>query len=142
MPGLFQMARHVHTVPRIAQATQSDRLQNGIVFNQKDAHGGLGGYKRGTATTQVRFRSGLTSDKHGMSIRHLSAGRTALRFLSQVLGLGWVLSAAALAQPLSLQQSLDAAAANWEVALSKRNLQAAQADVVAANRAPLPVFSA
>jgi cobalt-zinc-cadmium efflux system outer membrane protein len=77
-----------------------------------------------------------------MSIRHLSAGRTALHFLSQVLGLGWVLCAAALAQPLSLQQSLDAAAANWEVALSKRNLQAAQADVVAANRAPLPVFSA
>ena len=94
------------------------------------------------AATQVRFRSGLTNDKHGMSIRHLPPRRTALRFLSQVLGTCWMLSAAALAQPLSLQQTLDAAAANWEVALSKRNLQAAQADLVSANRAPLPVLSA
>jgi cobalt-zinc-cadmium efflux system outer membrane protein len=94
------------------------------------------------AATQVRFRSGLTNDKHGMSIRHLPVRRTALRFLSQVLGTCWMLSGTAQAQPLSLQQTLDAAAANWEVALSKRNLQAAQADVVAANRAPLPVLSA
>jgi cobalt-zinc-cadmium efflux system outer membrane protein len=62
--------------------------------------------------------------------------------MSQVLGTCWMLSGAGQAQPLSLQQTLDAAAANWEVALSKRNLQAAQADVVAANRAPLPVLSA
>lgn len=53
-----------------------------------------------------------------------------------------VLSGPVLAQNLSLQQTLDAASANWEVALSKRNLQAAQADVLAANRAPLPVLSA
>lgn len=53
-----------------------------------------------------------------------------------------MLSGPVLAQNLSLQQTLEAASANWEVALSKRNLQAAQADVVAANRAPLPVLSA
>jgi cobalt-zinc-cadmium efflux system outer membrane protein len=77
-----------------------------------------------------------------MSIRHLSVRRTALTFLGQVLGASWLLMGAALAQPLSLQQTLDAAAVNWDVAITKRNLQAAQADVVAANRAPLPVLSA
>ena len=77
-----------------------------------------------------------------MSIRHLPGRRTAAPFLSQVLGTLLVLSGPVLAQNLSLQQTLEAASANWEVALSKRNLQAAQADVVAANRAPLPVLSA
>ena len=98
--------------------------------------------EREGADTQVRFRSGTTSDKRGMSIRHLPVQRTGFAFLGQVLGACLVLSGSALAQPLSLQQTLEAASANWEVALSKRNLQAAQADVIAANRAPLPVLTA
>lgn len=91
---------------------------------------------------QVRFRSGTACDKRHMSIRHLPGRRAAVPFLSRVLGTMLMLCGPTLAQNLSLQQALEAASANWEVALSKRNLQAAQADVVAANRAPLPVLSA
>lgn len=45
------------------------------------------------------------------------------------------------AQVVSLQQALDAARNNLDVALARSNLAAAQADVVSANRAPLPVLS-
>lgn len=45
-------------------------------------------------------------------------------------------------QPLSLQQTLQAAQDNLEVALSRRNLAGAQADILSADRAPLPVLSA
>lgn len=45
-------------------------------------------------------------------------------------------------QPLSLQQTLQAAQENLEVALSRRNLAGAQADILSADRAPLPVLSA
>jgi cobalt-zinc-cadmium efflux system outer membrane protein len=45
-------------------------------------------------------------------------------------------------QPLSLQQVLQAAQDNLDVALSRRNLAGAQADVASADRAPLPVLSA
>ncbi|MCZ8252837.1 MAG: TolC family protein [Hylemonella sp.] len=45
-------------------------------------------------------------------------------------------------QPLSLQQVLQAAQDNLDVALSRRNLAGAQADVTSADRAPLPVLSA
>ena len=43
---------------------------------------------------------------------------------------------------VSLQQALDAARNNLDVALARSNLAGAQADVVSANRAPLPVLSA
>lgn len=45
-------------------------------------------------------------------------------------------------QPLSLQQVLQAAQDNLDVALSRRSLAGAQADVTSADRAPLPVLSA
>ena len=45
-------------------------------------------------------------------------------------------------QPLSLQQALQAAQDNLDVALSRRNLAGAQADIASADRAPLPVLSA
>lgn len=45
-------------------------------------------------------------------------------------------------QPLSLQQVLQAAQDNLEVALSRRSLAGAQADITSADRAPLPVLSA
>ena len=45
-------------------------------------------------------------------------------------------------QTVSLQQALDAARNNLDVALARSNLAGAQADVVSANRAPLPVLSA
>lgn len=50
--------------------------------------------------------------------------------------------AGAPSQPLSLQQVLQAAQENLDVALSRRNLAGAQADIVSADRAPLPVLSA
>jgi len=40
MPGLFQVRGRVHPVPRITQAAQDDGLQDCIVFDQKNAHGG------------------------------------------------------------------------------------------------------
>jgi cobalt-zinc-cadmium efflux system outer membrane protein len=45
-------------------------------------------------------------------------------------------------QPLSLQQVLQAAQDNLDVALSRRNLASAQADIASADRAPLPMLSA
>lgn len=45
-------------------------------------------------------------------------------------------------QPLSLQQTLQAAQDNLDVALSRRNLAGAQADIASADRAPLPMLSA
>jgi cobalt-zinc-cadmium efflux system outer membrane protein len=43
---------------------------------------------------------------------------------------------------LSLKQVLDAAAQNFDVAVARRGVAAAQADVVAADHAPLPILSA
>lgn len=49
----------------------------------------------------------------------------------------------ALAQsPLGLEQVLGLAGANLEVHISQRNLDAARADILSANHAPLPVLSA
>lgn len=45
-------------------------------------------------------------------------------------------------QALSLQQVLQAAQDNLDVALSRRNLAGAQADIASADRAPLPVLTA
>lgn len=73
-----------------------------------------------------------------MSIRQLRLSHRRLCGLA-LLACPW----AAWAQsPLSLRQVLDAAGANLEVSISQRNLEAAQADVVSADRSPLPVLSA
>ncbi len=45
-------------------------------------------------------------------------------------------------RPMALAEVLKAASDNWEVALSEKEAEAAKADVVAANRAPLPILSA
>lgn len=50
-------------------------------------------------------------------------------------------NATAAAQPITLAQALAAARDNLDVQLARRNLAAAQADIRAANRAPLPVIS-
>ena len=44
--------------------------------------------------------------------------------------------------PLGLNQVLDAASNNLEVSISQRNLDAARADILSADHAPLPVLSA
>lgn len=59
---------------------------------------------------------------------------------------GWTLAqlSCAAAQPcvVDLQAALQAARNNVEVSLSRRQLQSSQADLLAADRSPLPVFSA
>ncbi|MDP3701161.1 MAG: TolC family protein [Hylemonella sp.] len=62
---------------------------------------------------------------------------------------GLLLSAAASAQttaavlpPVSLQQALQAAQDNLDVALARRTLAGAQADITSADRSPFPVLSA
>ena len=70
--------------------------------------------------------------------------------IRQLLLLGsLLLSAAAQAQtpaaaslPVSLQQALQAAQDNLDVALARRTLAGAQADIASADRAPFPVLSA
>jgi cobalt-zinc-cadmium efflux system outer membrane protein len=73
-----------------------------------------------------------------MSIRQLRVwgGRSALWSL-----LGLPLGAFAQT-PLGLEQVLGLAGANLEVNISQRNLDAARADILSANHAPLPVLSA
>ena len=44
--------------------------------------------------------------------------------------------------PIALTEVLKAATNNWEVVFSEKEAEAAKADVVAANRAPLPILSA
>jgi cobalt-zinc-cadmium efflux system outer membrane protein len=50
--------------------------------------------------------------------------------------------AQAQAQTLGLAQVLEAARQNLDVSIAKQNLAAAQADVVSADRAPFPIFTA
>lgn len=65
-----------------------------------------------------------------------------LRSLGALWSLG-ALTPAVLAQmPLDLGQALVAARSNLEVNISQRNLDAARADVVSADRSPFPVLSA
>jgi len=61
--------------------------------------------------------------------------------------LAWCLVAAAYstqthAQTLGLSQVLEAARQNLDVSIAQQNLAAAQADIVAADRSPFPVFTA
>lgn len=73
-----------------------------------------------------------------------------LRIVTLSTALAWMVASAALAQSmpeaapstnLSLHQALQAASANLDVALARSNLAGAQADIVSANRAPLPTLS-
>lgn len=73
-----------------------------------------------------------------------------LRIVTLSTALAWMVASAALAQSmpeaapntnLSLRQALQAASANLDVALARSNLAGAQADIVSANRAPLPTLS-
>ena len=73
-----------------------------------------------------------------MSIRQL---RTYHRRLCGLALLAWPWAGWTQA-PLGLDQVLDAALANIEVSIRQRLLDAAQADVVSADRSPLPVLSA
>ena len=94
--------------------------------------------------TQVRCQTGRLGHKDGMSIRQL--------FLcGSLLGLGLCTCGPLQAQAtdmaparrsVTLQQALEAAGRNPDVALARRALDAARADVLAADHAPLPVLSA
>lgn len=73
-----------------------------------------------------------------------------LRIVTLSTALACFMASAALAQSmpeaapstnLSLRQALQAASANLDVALARSNLAGAQADIVSANRAPLPTLS-
>ena len=98
-----------------------------------------------TLATQVRCQTGRLGHKDGMSIRQL--------FLrSSLWGLGLCAAGtlpaqtpqagAALQRSVTLQQALQAAGRNPDVAMAGRALEAARADVLAADHAPLPVLSA
>jgi len=52
------------------------------------------------------------------------------------------LGAQVYAQTLGLAQVLEAARQNLDVSMAQQSLAAAQADVVSADRAPFPVFTA
>ena len=101
-----------------------------------------------------------------MSIRHLpslrlASPRSGPQVLGWVLGTTWLASsawaqaptsthpsttsstaAAAATQALSIEQVLQAAGQNLDVAVVRRSYEAAQADILAADHAPLPVLSA
>jgi cobalt-zinc-cadmium efflux system outer membrane protein len=90
----------------------------------------------------VRWRSGHLTDKQGMSIRHLF-------LVSGLIAAGWLtapLAAGAQTAPadtaLDLPAVLQAASHNPDVQAARRALEAARADVRAADRAPAPVLSA
>jgi cobalt-zinc-cadmium efflux system outer membrane protein len=74
-----------------------------------------------------------------MSIRQFPTLR---RRLLALLLLTAAFCAQAQAQTLGLAQVLEAARQNLDVSIAKQNLAAAQADVVSANRAPFPIFTA
>lgn len=74
-----------------------------------------------------------------MSIRQFPPLRRPL------LALLWLTAALGIqvqAQTLGLAQVLEAARQNLDVSISQQNLAAAQADVVSADRAPFPIFTA
>ena len=114
---------------------------------------------------QVRSWSAPRGDKRSMSIRHLPGFRLASHRPGRQV-LGWALAATWLATGawaqapatntsltpqkatvtnnhlLSIDQVLQAAGQNLDVAAVRRNYEAAQADILAADHAPLPVLSA
>jgi cobalt-zinc-cadmium efflux system outer membrane protein len=82
-----------------------------------------------------------------MSIRQFPSSRRQLvtwSLLSGVLSalLGGALITPVHAQTLGLAQVLEAARQNLDVSIAQQNLAAAQADVVSADRAPFPIFTA
>ena len=74
-----------------------------------------------------------------MSIRQFPILR---RLLLALLLLTAAIGAQAQAQTLGLAQVLEAARQNLDVSIAQQNLAAAQADVVSADRAPFPIFTA
>ena len=74
-----------------------------------------------------------------MSIRQFPSLR---RFLFAWFLLTIALCAQVHAQTLGLAQVLEAARQNLDVSIAQQNLAAAQADVVSADRAPFPIFTA
>ena len=74
-----------------------------------------------------------------MSIRQFPTLR---RRLLALLLLTAAFCAQAQAQTLGLAQVLEAARQNLDVSIAQQNLAAAQADVVSADRAPFPIFTA
>ena len=74
-----------------------------------------------------------------MSIRQFPSLR---RFLFAWFLLTTALCAQVHGQTLGLAQVLEAARQNLDVSIAQQNLAAAQADVVSADRAPFPIFTA
>ena len=74
-----------------------------------------------------------------MSIRQFPILR---RLLLALFLLTAAIGAQAQAQTLGLAQVLEAARQNLDVSIAQQNLAAAQADVVSADRAPFPIFTA
>ena len=74
-----------------------------------------------------------------MSIRQFPILR---RLLLALFLLTAAIGAQAQAQTLDLAQVLEAARQNLDVSIAQQNLAAAQADVVSADRAPFPIFTA
>ena len=82
------------------------------------------------------------NDKHAMSIRQFffpSACATLVLAFSSAVTPAW---AQPTSQPLSLSEVLEAARHNLDVRWAQQEALASQADILAANRAPLPVLSA
>ena len=82
------------------------------------------------------------NDKHAMSIRQFffpSACATLVLAFSSAVTPAW---AQPTSQPLSLTEVLEAARHNLDVRWAQQEALASQADILAANRAPLPVLSA
>ena len=98
----------------------------------------------------VRYRSGHLSDKHHMSIRQFfsttACTAVALGFslaFSSALSPAFAQSGSATTSaPLSLTEVLEAARNNLDVRWAQQAAVASRADILAANRAPLPVLSA
>lgn len=89
----------------------------------------------------VRLWSGHFEHKQDMSIRQL------LLYAACLTNFGLAAQPIALAEPgksstLTLAQTLEAAKLNWIAKFSEQELAAARSDVLTANRAPLPIFSA
>ena len=74
-----------------------------------------------------------------MSIRQFPPLR---RLLLALLVLPAALGTQVYAQTLGLAQVLEAARQNLDVSMAQQSLAAAQADVVSADRAPFPIFTA
>ncbi|CAN1497547.1 TolC Outer membrane protein [Burkholderiaceae bacterium] len=160
MRGLFEVAGSVHTMTRIAQAAQHHRLQDGIIFNEQNSHAfKKTGFRATGLGCVVRNWSGSIDDKVGMSIRHnlrlsrlRAASHHSLRTAVAATWTAFIVTALSLSQgqamaqtpteTLGLTRVLEAARNNFDVAITRQAAEAAKADVLAADRAPFPIFNA